>query len=854
MNSPLSDTLTQELAQQQVERFVARFERNYRYLACHCALPLVLTPELVNYIRVQFLLNEEVPWIAEADLLLSELCRPVGYELYAMSPAVRSNLLAQFQEPEFQQKFGSHRLKSVAQLLMDYVTYLMRTHPTSRQAELQAQRWAAMVYLDEHRTKAEEEIATALQALVNRGKNGQAELARLQRLIEEFRPQLSQYQSLIEFSKLLGNWLKDSSQIQPELIQTYSVHGVKLNLPTPGRNWAIAIGINQYQNFNPNQYAVRDAEAMKDWFRQSGFSEVHSLSEANYGTFQSFFRSHFQNASLTPNDTLWFYFSGLGVTSGDRDYLLFSDSNLDDLENTAISVGALSQRLLESGVGRLILLLDADRWGRWQYGKQRETLPPASALAQALIRQSGIDPKKQGLLVFYACLPDQGAYEIDQFQHGLFTYAFREAVQHWRGENVSAEMLYQSLRDLAVRLATQHIRAPQTPELVAEPESLREQLLLLAPTFSFETVTVNRRGEITKRETKTARYYTEDLGNGITLDLVAIPGGKFLMGSPPGEKDSSDDERPQHEVTVPPFFMGKYPVTQAQWRAIASRMDLKVERDLDLNPAYFKDRSDSDLRPVEQVSWYDAVEFCARLSKLTGKEYRLTSEAEWEYACRAGTTTPFYFGETITSDLANYSREYTYADKPKGLYRKETTPVGQFPPNAFGLYDLHGQVWEWCADDWHENYKGAPSDGSAWLDKNDNRSQKKREKRSPLRGGSWNNNPNNCRSAYRNNINNNIGFRVVCGGGSTVRCESWCMGMYREGNRTAQTCSCDAGNGIRKLIESGSLVGIMPNSSSAHRKRERLRDRSQIVVRRTVVGEKSQQRTDRLNSTLKSAY
>jgi hypothetical protein len=119
MNSPLSDTLTQELAQQQVERFVARFERNYRYLACHCALPLILTPELVNYIRVQFLLNEEVPWIAEADLLLSELCRPVGYELYAMSPAVRSNLLAQFQEPEFQQKFGTNRLKSVAQLLMD---------------------------------------------------------------------------------------------------------------------------------------------------------------------------------------------------------------------------------------------------------------------------------------------------------------------------------------------------------------------------------------------------------------------------------------------------------------------------------------------------------------------------------------------------------------------------------------------------------------------------------------------------------------------------------------------------------------------------------------------------------------
>jgi hypothetical protein len=278
-------------------------------------------------------------------------------------------------------------------------------------------------YLDEHRTQAEEEIANALQALVSRGKNGQAELARLQRLIEEFRPRLSQYDSLIEFAKSLGIWLK--GQIPPDVGRSYGVHGVTLRLPTPkpGKNYALAIGINRYQNFNSNQYAVRDAEVIKDWFRQSGFSEVHSLSEMNYSAFQSFFRSHFQNASLTPNDTLWFYFSGLGVTSEDRDYLLFSDSNLDDLENTAISVGALSQHLLESGVGRLILLLDADRWGQWQYGKERETLPSASTITQTLIRQSGIDPKKQGLLVFYACLPDQGAYEIDLFQHGLFTYA-----------------------------------------------------------------------------------------------------------------------------------------------------------------------------------------------------------------------------------------------------------------------------------------------------------------------------------------------------------------------------------------------------------------------------------------------
>jgi len=291
--------------------------------------------------------------------------------------------------------------------------------------------------------------------------------------------------------------------------------------------------------------------------------------------------------------------------------------------------------------------------------------------------------------------------------------------------------------------------------------------------FNFEIVGVNAKGEQIKKESKQSQYFAQDLGNGITLEMVAIPGGTFTMGSPPNEKNSYDDERPQHEVNVPTFFIGKYPITQAQWQAIASRTDLKVDPsaslrvNLDLNPAYFKDRPNSDRRPVEQVNWYDAIEFCARLSKLTGREYRLPSEAEWEYACRAGTTTPFYFGETITGELANYDAGYTYADEPKGEYREETTPVGQFPPNAFGLYDMHGNVWEWCADTWHDNYDGAPTDGSAWIENGD-------DNRSPPRGGSWYFLPNYCRSAcrdsnYRRDYNsNNLGFRVVCGAGRTL--------------------------------------------------------------------------------------
>ena len=293
----------------------------------------------------------------------------------------------------------------------------------------------------------------------------------------------------------------------------------------------------------------------------------------------------------------------------------------------------------------------------------------------------------------------------------------------------------------------------------------------------FEVITVNSRGEKIKLELKQAQYFTENLSSEVILDMAAIPGGTFTMGTEDEEIEKLvkkfnwegfRKERPQHEVTVPPFFMGKYPITQAQWKAIAFLTDLKVEKDLDLNPAHFKDRPDSDRRPVEQVNWYDAVEFCARLSKLTVWEYRLPSEAEWEYACRAGTTTPFYFGETITGELANYNASYTHAGEAKGEYREETTAVGQFPPNAFGLYDMHGNVWEWCADTWHNNYDGALRDGSAWIENGDDNS-------SPLRGGSWFNNPFNCRSAYRRNdfgwrvyFSFNIGFRVVCGAGRTL--------------------------------------------------------------------------------------
>jgi len=213
--------------------------------------------------------------------------------------------------------------------------------------------------------------------------------------------------------------------------------------------------------------------------------------------------------------------------------------------------------------------------------------------------------------------------------------------------------------------------------------------------------------------------------------------------------------------------MGQYEVTQGQWRVVASFP--KIARDLYPEPSYFEG---DDRRPVEQVSWDHAVEFCQRLSQRTGRNYRLPTEAEWESACRAGTQTPFSFGETITPDLVNYNGNYPYGSAPKGEDRRQTTPVGQFPANSWGLYDMHGNVWEWCLDEWHEGYGAKPEalkrDGSIeWTQYKINVLYDDREGTyRALRGGSWIIDARNIRSACR--VSNSrdlrsydVGFRVV---------------------------------------------------------------------------------------------
>ncbi|BAZ42424.1 hypothetical protein NIES4101_83930 [Calothrix sp. NIES-4101] len=632
-----------------------------------------------------------------------------------------------------------------------------------------------------------------------------------------------------------------------------------------GKNWAIAIGINSYDNLQPLKYAQRDAEVMAAWFREeANFDEVFLFTENSppiptnppivtqptTARFRRFLNVQFETPLLKPEDNLWFFFAGHGKRYNDQDYLMLPDSDPTD-STTAISVDFITQRLRRCGADNVVLLLDAcrDEGSRGGLGIGEE--------------------EHQGVITFYSCNANQKSWEIDELQHGAFTHALLEGLRLQGEFNcATVERLARHLYHRVPQLNNYYRKQIQNPYFKADPpykmyfillrqaanfrdaqplidaaqEAELEGNLLLAenlwkrlwglpgvddrvfkaikriairidrgegvvaknlsdnsgqdthstsdssrgnataekikkpaekPIFQLDVITVNSQGQQINREQCQAKYFREDLGNGVSLVMVYIPAGNFMMGTEDGEIerlvkkfnwDIYRREIPQHQVSVPAFSMGKYPITQAQWKAVAGLP--QINRKLKPEPSNFK----GDNLPVEQVSWYDAVEFCARLSKKTGKEYRLPSEAEWEYACRAGTTTPFHFGETITSKLANYDASKTFAEEAKGEYRKQTTHVGEFPANAFGLHDMHGNVWEWCLDDWHNDYQGTPSFGSPWFDDKNN-DLYQRSIMAVMRGGSWSNDPSFCRSAYRDinlrrgNILNNNGFRMVCASG-----------------------------------------------------------------------------------------
>lgn len=261
-------------------------------------------------------------------------------------------------------------------------------------------------------------------------------------------------------------------------------------------------------------------------------------------------------------------------------------------------------------------------------------------------------------------------------------------------------------------------------------------------TVTFQTLTIDEAGRVVDERAGSIDEIVVDLGHGLTLSFATVPAGTIGVGS--GRGQGNAEEQPQHTVRVASFLAGRCLVTQAQWqRVMGGRL-----------PCRFK----GETLPVENISWFEAQAFCRRLSHTIGRVCYLPRERQWEYACRAGTTGPFHFGATLSTDLANYCGEHRYRNEPAGPYRHTTTPVGRFAPNDFGLFDLHGNLWEWCADAWHEDYTGALGDGRSWTTRGDDHLR-------VIRGGSWHDVPGACRSAARAQFSPDggddlVGFRV----------------------------------------------------------------------------------------------
>jgi formylglycine-generating enzyme required for sulfatase activity len=280
-------------------------------------------------------------------------------------------------------------------------------------------------------------------------------------------------------------------------------------------------------------------------------------------------------------------------------------------------------------------------------------------------------------------------------------------------------------------------------------------------------------GQPDKSQAPRAKPDSKVIINSIGMKLAPIPAGKFKMGSPADEKERDDNE-PQHEVVITkPFYMGVYEVTQREYEKLMGKAREGGKHN-EWNHGQFFDEANggSPDHPMENVRWYQAVEYCKRLSELAeekkaGRRYRLPTEAEWEYACRAGTTTVFHFGDSLSSEQANFNGTAPYGGASEGPYLRKTAKVGSYKPNAFGLYDMHGNVWEWCADWYDKDYYGkspkedpkGPAAGVLSTGYNDFYRV--------VRGGCWLDEGRACRAAYRframpHDNYRLIGFRVVC--------------------------------------------------------------------------------------------
>lgn len=578
------------------------------------------------------------------------------------------------------------------------------------------------------------------------------------------------------------------------------------NLPSADKRWAIVIGVDEYDDSNINRLtgAVNDAKALAEALKQhAGFKEERVVLLASGEPRE---RRPARNAILRrlsnlkgalPADALLLVaFAGHGIERGGQSFLLPADAEYSDnpalLEQTSLNVQTLKQFIRETGAKQVFVVLDAcrnDPAGGRALNDNR--------LTEGFSHSFDFNTRNREVEAFvtlYATSVGQRSFEYSEKKQGFFTWALIEGLKG-KAANVRGEVtlggLLAHLESVVPDLVQIELGERQRP--FAQVEGYRANELVLAVTgvspllelpkptptptpiptptpkptptpmpviayakvagppvrlvsMLFTTAEVDARGKVTKKLGQLVNGFVEELANGVNLELVELPAGTFDMGSPSTEAQRSNDETLRNGVRVNALYMGKYEVTQAQWRAVVGSLP-KVS---------FK----GDDLPVEQVSWNDAIEFCRKLSAKTGREYRLPTEAEWEYAVRAGTPTPFAFGPTLSPDIVNYDGNYPYGNAPKGSYRQKTWPVKRDDgvANAWGLFDMHGNVWEWCQD-WYGPYDAKQFDNPTGPASGEYR---------VVRGGSWLDVSRDCRGAFRfllapGDRDASYGFRIVLG-------------------------------------------------------------------------------------------
>ncbi len=516
-----------------------------------------------------------------------------------------------------------------------------------------------------------------------------------------------------------------------------------------GERYALLIGVGKYLAMPELDFTVPDCKLLAQTLIQYGGFEPHRVvvmtddaPDARRPDAANL-RSELRRFLSLPreNDTVVLFFGGHGgaikVEQEERTCLLPIDASRENLSEMGLRV-AEWHALLESCKAReKLLILDI-----FHAGGKADDSPAMSQAAWSELSDS--------VMTLLACGPRQHSHEDPGLGRGLFVHFLAEGLRGAADEKMDGNRDGKVDVGEAFRYArnkvTQHTLKTgtlQVPELCGK---INERMILTTldsgpsrgpgfegwpppessgPTTASFPMTAEQARQVQEnaaRQLGLPKNLSLDIGDGVKMELVLIPAGEFLMGSPNTEAQRGSDEGPQHRVWISaPFYMGKYEVTQAQWRAVMRK-----------NPSTFKGE---DNLPVESVSWEDSRKFCRFLSAKVGQTIRLPTEAEWEYACRAGSATKFHFGDSY-SELDGYAWH-------AGNSGKKTHPVGQKKPNAFGLHDLHGNVWEWCEDVWHDNYQGAPTDGSAWT-KGGNSARR------IVRGGSWEYGPADCRAAYRN--------------------------------------------------------------------------------------------------------